>query len=280
MYVTTPAGGAGSPLSAAIDRPIGDAVWSPDSRSLIVSVPDRTTNALYRLPLRGAPQRIDVGDITPGVPLTTTGGADAPALSNAIASDGTTVFVATSTAQPPELFRYSPKGGTVKVTDFNAALADVAWSSAERVTFPTTTGVAGDGVLYMPPEFSAQRRYPLVVFIHGGPSDPSMLEFDFWAQVMAAHGWLVLRPNYRGSPNLGLAYQRAILYDPEEGPGKDIMAALEAVRARGIVDGSRIAVSGWSTTASPTPTSSTDRRSSTPTRRSGGAPRRFGMRAT
>ncbi len=107
-----------------------------------------------------------------------------------------------------------------------------------------------------------------------------MLEFDFWAQVMAAHGWLVLRPNYRGSPNLGLAYQRAILYDPEEGPGKDIMAALEAVRARGIVDGSRIAVSGWSTTASPTPTSSTDRRSSTPTRRSGGAPRRFGMRAT
>jgi dipeptidyl aminopeptidase/acylaminoacyl peptidase len=37
-----------------------------------------------------------------------------------------------------------------------------------------------------------------------------------------------------------------VLYDPEEGPGKDIVAAIEAVRARGIVDESRIAVSGWS----------------------------------
>ncbi len=246
LYVTTPAGGAGSPLSASIDRSIGDAVWSPDSSGLIVSVPDRTTNALYLLPLRGAPRHIDVGDITPGVPLTTTGGADSPALSDAIASDGTIAFVATSPAQPPELFRYTPNGGTVKVTDFNAALAQFAWAAAERVSFPTTTGVKADGVLYFPPQFSSKRKYPLVVFIHGGPSDPSMLEFDFWAQMMAARGWLVLRPNYRGSPNLGLRYQRAILYDPERGPGEDIMAALDAVRARGIVDGSRIAVCGWS----------------------------------
>jgi dipeptidyl aminopeptidase/acylaminoacyl peptidase len=63
---------------------------------------------------------------------------------------------------------------------------------------------------------------------------------------MAARGWIVLRPNYRGSPNLGLAYKRAILYDPEEGPGKDIVAAIDVLRSRGLVDESRIAVSGWS----------------------------------
>ncbi len=246
LYVTTPSGGAGSPLSASIDRPIDDAVWSRDSKSLIVAVPDRTTNALYRLPLLGAPQRIDVGNVTPGIPLTTTGGADAPELGNAMAADGTLVFVATSTDQPPELFGYVPGRGTVKLTDFNASLARLQWGRAERVTFPTTTGVEGDGVLYFPPNFSPARTYPLVVYIHGGPSDPSMLEFDFWAQMMAARGWLVLRPNYRGSPNLGLRYQRAILYDPEDGPGKDIIAALDAVRARGIVDDSRLAVSGWS----------------------------------
>jgi dipeptidyl aminopeptidase/acylaminoacyl peptidase len=84
------------------------------------------------------------------------------------------------------------------------------------------------------------------VYIHGGPDDPTALGFDFWAQVMASRGWIVLRPNYRGSPNLGLAYQRAILYDPEDGPGKDIVSAIDVVRSRGIVDESRIAVSGWS----------------------------------
>jgi dipeptidyl aminopeptidase/acylaminoacyl peptidase len=86
----------------------------------------------------------------------------------------------------------------------------------------------------------------VVVYLHGGPGDPSMSIFDFWAQVMAARGWLVLRPNYRGSPNLGLKYQRAILYDPEDGPGKDVMSALAVVQKRGIVDRTRIAVSGWS----------------------------------
>ena len=246
LYLTTPTGGAGVPLSTSIDRPIGDAVWSPDSKSLVVTAPDGTTNALYRLSLDGRAQRIDVGNVVPGVPLSTTGGADAPSLANALARDGTLAFVGTSTAQPLELFAHSPSGATTRVTGFNDELSQFTWASAERVTFPTTTGVRGDGVLYLPPGFSPAHRYPLVVFIHGGPGDPTLLEFDFWAQVMAARGWLVLRPNYRGSPNLGLTYQRAILYDPEEGPGKDIMAALHGVRARGIVDDARIAVCGWS----------------------------------
>ncbi|HYL27367.1 MAG TPA: alpha/beta fold hydrolase, partial [Candidatus Nitrosotalea sp.] len=137
-------------------------------------------------------------------------------------------------------------GATSRVTNYNSAMAQFAWAPARRITFPTSTGVTGDGALYLPPDFSTAKKYPLVVFIHGGPGDPTMMEFDFWAQVMAARGWLVLRPNYRGSPNLGLRYQRAILYDPEDGPGKDIVAAIDAVRSRGIVDSRRIAVCGWS----------------------------------
>ncbi|MBV9719636.1 MAG: S9 family peptidase [Candidatus Eremiobacteraeota bacterium] len=247
LYLTTPQGGPGALISAAIDRPVGDFVWSHDSNSLIVTAPDRTTNGLYRLTLRGDVQRLDVGNIVPGTPLNTTGGASVPSLSNALAADGTLLFLASSTAQPLELFQYSPRSGTVQqVTTFNAAMRQYDWATAQPIVFPTTTGVTADGALYYPPGFSPARKYPLVVFIHGGPGDPSMLEFDFWAQVMAARGWLVLRPNYRGSPNLGLRYQHAILNDPEEGPGKDIVSAVNAVRARGFVDDSRVAVCGWS----------------------------------
>ncbi|HYL26188.1 MAG TPA: hypothetical protein VEW74_00060, partial [Candidatus Nitrosotalea sp.] len=88
LYLTTPAGGDGRIISARIDRPIGDYVWSGDSQSLLATAPDRTTNALYRIALDGTFERLDVGQVVPGIPLTTTGGAESPSLENALAKDG------------------------------------------------------------------------------------------------------------------------------------------------------------------------------------------------
>ncbi len=235
LYVTTPSGGVGTPVSPAIDRPIRDAAWSRDSRSLLFTAPDRNYIALYQAPLGGRPSRMSLGDLNVASPLLGT-----------VGPDGTVVFVGTSVEQPPELFARAPSGATTKLTSVNAAIAALNLASAKRITFQTSTGTRADGVLYMPPDFTPNRKYPLVVFIHGGPTSSSTLSFSFWAQVMAARGWLVLQPNYRGSDDLGLTYQRAVLYDLEEGPGKDIMAAVHALSARGIVDTSKIAVSGWS----------------------------------
>lgn len=246
IYMTTPRGSIGTQITGSIDRSIGTAAWSSDSRSLIVSAPDGLTNSFYRVALDGRIRRIDPGDVTPGIPLSTTGGSEQPNLLGAVARDGKIAFVGTSTTQPPELFAFAPGRPAVRVSSFNAALELFRWSPAQNVPFPTTTGVAGDGLLYLPPNYNPHRTYPMVVFIHGGPGDPTLRIFDYWAQLMAARGWLVLRPNYRGSPNLGYAYQHAILYDPEDGPGKDIVAALNVVRARGSVDSARIAVCGWS----------------------------------
>ncbi|MFY9718304.1 MAG: S9 family peptidase [Candidatus Cybelea sp.] len=235
LCVTTPHGGIGTPISAAIDRPVQSAAWSSDSKGLLLVAPDRGYATLYRAPLTGGPRRISLGDVNPISPLV-----------GAIGSNGAVVFAGTSTKQPAELFLRAPDGTTTRLTAFNAAIAGLDLASAERITFPTSTRIEGDGVLYLPPGFTSHRKYPLVVFIHGGPTSSSTLSFSFWAQVMAARGWLVLQPNYRGSTDLGLAYQRSVLYDPDAGPGKDIMAAIHAVSARGIVDSSKIAVSGWS----------------------------------
>jgi dipeptidyl aminopeptidase/acylaminoacyl peptidase len=235
LYVTTPAGGEGKAIGDSIDRTVRDFAWSPDSKSLLLTVPDATTIAMYRAPLEGVPQRVDLGDLV-----------IASELSGAVAKDGALLFVASSTKQPPELFYRTSNASTVKLTDFNAAIANLELCDSEQITYHTSLGITGDGVLFTPPGFTTSRTYPLVVYIHGGPTSSSTRSFDFHAQVMAARGWLVLRPNYRGSDNLGLAYQRAVLYDPEDGPGKDIMAAVDAIRSRGIVDSRHIAVSGWS----------------------------------
>ena len=66
------------------------------------------------------------------------------------------------------------------------------------------------------------------------------------AQIFAAQGWLVFEPNYRGSNNEGNAFQTAIVRDAGAGPGRDVMAGLEMLKKRGIVDESSIAVGGWS----------------------------------
>lgn len=235
LYVTTPSGGAGTAISASLDRVVSDFAWTPDSSALIFRSPDQTHPAIFRAPLSGTVQRIDTGELILSSDL-----------QHAVLGDGALAFTATSTKQPQELFLRSASGEVRRLTNFNAAIAKLDLGSSQTVTYSTSTGVQGDAVLFTPPDFSASRKYPLVVYIHGGPTSSSAQTFDFYSQVMTARGWLVLRPNYRGSDNLGIKYQRAVLYDPDAGPGRDIMAALNAVRARGIVDDSRLAVSGWS----------------------------------
>jgi dipeptidyl aminopeptidase/acylaminoacyl peptidase len=82
--------------------------------------------------------------------------------------------------------------------------------------------------------------------VHGGPRTASLETFSSQAQIFASQGWIVFQPNYRGSDNVGNAYQSAIFNDAGDGPGRDVMAGVAAVRKRGVVDEARVAVSGWS----------------------------------
>jgi dipeptidyl aminopeptidase/acylaminoacyl peptidase len=110
----------------------------------------------------------------------------------------------------------------------------------------TNDGFAESGVLTYPPEYVAGKKYAMVLYIHGGPTGSSVETFTPSSQILAAQGWLVFEPNYRGSNSDGNAYQAAIIKDAGKGPGRDVMAGVKAVEAKGIVDEKRIAVSGWS----------------------------------
>jgi dipeptidyl aminopeptidase/acylaminoacyl peptidase len=63
---------------------------------------------------------------------------------------------------------------------------------------------------------------------------------------LANQGYFVFEPNYRGSDNLGAEYKLAIVEDAGEGPGRDVMAGLEKLKATGMIDNDKIGVSGWS----------------------------------
>jgi dipeptidyl aminopeptidase/acylaminoacyl peptidase len=139
----------------------------------------------------------------------------------------------------------APGESVRRLTDVNAGIAALPLGKAEMISY-TFEKFDQNGVLTYPPDFDPAKKYPLVLLIHGGPRAASMLTFSAAAQLMAARGWLVFQPNYRGSDNLGRAFQSAISGDAGAGPGRDVMAGIDAVKARGIVDETRMAVSGWS----------------------------------
>ena len=103
-----------------------------------------------------------------------------------------------------------------------------------------------NGIVTYPPDFNPSQKYPLVLYIHGGPAAASMMTWSSQAQLYAAQGWVVFQPNYRGSDNLGRQYQGAIRNDAGEGPGRDVIAGMDELKKKGFVDETRMCVSGWS----------------------------------
>jgi len=237
IYVTAAAGGAGTAVSTTLDRAIFRAQWFPDGKSLLVGAHDGTRTALWRLKLDGSFERIATGDVNPAWSFW---------LPAAIAMSGEIAFPGSFAKRPTELYTVAPTGAEpVRLTDLNATLAARDLGDVKEVTWEND-GMHEDGVLVYPPNYTPGRKYPLVLNIHGGPQAASSTAFDLWGQSLAAHGWLVFEPNYRGSDNAGNAYERAIYMDAGAGPGRDVMAGVDAVERLGIVDTSRLAVGGWS----------------------------------
>ena len=234
-YVAPAGGGASRNVSGPIDRAVQTAGWEPDGRTLDFVVADGTKNVLYRTPLDGSPQRVALGDLSIG-----------SGVQGAVGARGAFAFIGSWTGRPPELYYAAPGLAPRALTHFNDPVAARALATSERIVYPTTTGIEADAVLVKPPGFEPGHRYPLVVVVHGGPTETSTEGWFSRVQLLAANGWLVLEPNYRGSTNAGERYQHAIFVDTVAGPARDIRAALDAVKARGIVDDKRIAVSGWS----------------------------------
>ena len=102
-----------------------------------------------------------------------------------------------------------------------------------------------------PPVFVPGRKYPTVLWIHGGPNgqDEHSLVLDgyqFEPQMFAAKGFVVLRVNYRGGSGRGSAYAKAIFADWGHKEVEDLLAGVDHLVARGIADPDRLAIGGWS----------------------------------
>jgi len=237
IHVAPTTGGPGKSITRAIDRHMARSIWMPDGKSLLVGANDGTRVSLWQQPLEGPARKLDLGSVSP---------ASSFWVDVAVGKNGSIAFVASDPMRPAELyFMGSLTSAPKRLTDLNAEVAGFALGRTE-VTSWQSENFTHNGIVTYPPDFSANQKYPLVLVIHGGPTAASLETFSSQAQLMAAKGWIVFQPNYRGSDQLGTVYQRAIINDAGAGPGRDVMAGVEALKKRGFVDTTRIAVSGWS----------------------------------
>jgi dipeptidyl aminopeptidase/acylaminoacyl peptidase len=175
----------------------------------------------------------------------------------AVTPDGSTLVYQYSTAsRMPQLYRARLDGdklaSPVELTKLNEGLVNGrAFAKSEVIRWKGANDEEVEGILYYPLNYQAQRKYPVITAIHGGPTGWDMDAWDDeWAypiNLLTQRGAFVLRPNYHGSGNYGLEWAESICcgkyYDLET---PDINAGVDYLIAKGMADPDKVGTLGWS----------------------------------
>ncbi|MFW6206618.1 MAG: S9 family peptidase [Gemmatimonadota bacterium] len=228
-------------LGTDFDESIGVAFWSDDGDTVYFNSGIRATRQLMALDLEAD----EVRQVT----------REDAALGVSRDEDTGTLLVSYQDPHTPStlftvgsLDDLSNRSSWTQLTDVNPQVSDFALGEQFEITWTSTDGQEVGGVLTLPVEYEEGRRYPLIVAIHGGPASADILSFNggYGSQVYAGAGYVVLRPNYRGSSNYGEAFRTAIVGDYFPQAYEDIMAGVDHLIDEGIVDGDRMGALGWS----------------------------------
>ena len=163
--------------------------------------------------------------------------------------DGKVVaYVATSMTKPTELFTASSDGsGERQLTHFNDKLnGEIAWSDAERFTYKSVGNLDIEAWLMKPYGYEAGKKYPLVLYIHGGPHSAYGENWFDEFQNLAGAGMWVLFTNPRGSSGYGAQFTYATRGRWGAEDYQDLMKAVDIAAKRPDVDSTRMGVTGGS----------------------------------
>tara|TARA_B100000886_G_scaffold337574_1_gene298551 strand:- start:1517 stop:3493 length:1977 start_codon:yes stop_codon:yes gene_type:complete len=133
-----------------------------------------------------------------------------------------------------------------KVVDVNSFLSTKKIATTEKISFESYDGTEIFGLLVKPEDFNPNKKYPLLIRIHGGPVSQYGVRFNLEWQVFASNGYVVLAVNPRGSSGRGEEFQKAIFADWGNIDAKDIIAAADFVSTKPYIDRENLGIGGWS----------------------------------
>ena len=116
----------------------------------------------------------------------------------------------------------------------------------EIARFKSKDGLALAGILYKPAGYEPGKRYPAIIWAHGGPEGQVLLSLNPWSLFLAQQGYVVLEPNFRGSTGYGERFRNSNVEDSGGGEIDDIGASVKYLVDIGLADPKRVAIGGGS----------------------------------
>jgi dipeptidyl aminopeptidase/acylaminoacyl peptidase len=232
-----PAEGGGEPrkLTAAFNGAIGQYAWSADGQSIVFGASARARGAVYKVA------------VATGALSTIAGGNWAGRMESVSADGKRGVAVISAPNTPGEVHLIDlATGKTTPITHVNVKAADFALAQFKAITWKSKDGLDVEGMLWLPNDYTAGTRLPLLLSVHGGPAGVWDVSFRGINHVYTSLGWAVLEPNVRGSSSYGDALLRGNMKDIGGGDYQDLMTGVDKLVADGIADPDHLAIRGWS----------------------------------
>lgn len=239
LTVTPAAGGEPRVLTAELDRNATYAEFTPDGSALTFLVEDNQRTYIGRMAVGGG----KIERLGPGGEV----------VSEIACGGGRMAAAAATDSLATEIYAFE-NGALRKLTGHNdALLAEVRLGAVEDMVFRSKDGAEIHGLIVKPPDAQAGKKYPALLWIHGGPNmqDDHALTFGLYPlqlerQLLAARGYVVLAVNYRGSSGFGSAFTRSIFADWGNKEVDDLLAGVEEAVRLGVADPDRLGIGGWS----------------------------------
>ncbi|MCI0486216.1 MAG: S9 family peptidase [Blastocatellia bacterium] len=235
LYLMDSQGGNKKMWAGDLANSPGNVTWAADGSGVYYTVGERGSTQIYFASLDGKTRKLTDG-------VHNLGGFS-------LAKNGQIASVRSSFKEPGTLVTFNAKNTAVvkELVDVNTDVLDgVALGDAEELWFTSKDGLKVQGWLIKPANFDPAKKYPLLLWIHGGPWSMYSVGFNWAWQNFSANGYGVLYTNPRGSTGYGQDFVNGIQYSY---PGKDyddLMAGVDAALAKGWIDERNLFVCGGS----------------------------------
>lgn len=232
LAVTKVDGGETKVLTKDLDRNVSKPKFSADGKNVYFLLEEQGTSVLANIDLLNQKTtRVIQGNIS---------------ISDYDINSNDIITLTEMSNLPAEIYHFR-QGNLEPLTTTNKdLLQNILVPDIEKISFKSKDATPIEGFLVKPVNYTKNKKYPTILWNHGGPVSQYDYSFHTIAQLLAANGYAVLLVNPRGSSGYGQEFSQILFADWGNKDFEDVMAAVDYVIELGITDPDRLGVGGWS----------------------------------